>query len=65
MNPASRLSRLEAARDQHGVFVVHGRSSADHDARIAELIDAGCATPNSLFVCIKKYGDRHVSAEAN
>ena len=65
MSLASRLSRLEAARDEHEVFVVQGHSSEDHDARIAELIDAGRATPNSLFVCIKKFGDRDVSAQAN
>jgi len=65
MSLASRLCRLEAARDGHAVFVVKGHSSDEHDARIAELIDAGQATPNSLFVCIKKPGERHVSAEAN
>lgn len=65
MSLASRLSRLEATRDQHAVFVVSGLSSADHDAQIAGLIAAGSATSNSLFVCIRKSGDRHgLSAQA-
>lgn len=62
MSLASRLSRLEAARDQHAVFVVRGITPADHDARIAELIATGPATANSLFVCIRKPGEWHVSA---
>ena len=66
MSLASRLSRLEAARDVHAVFVVYGLSSEEHEGRMAELIDAGRATPNSLFVCIKKFGKcQHVSTETN
>ncbi len=58
MNLAARISRLESQRDTGGFFVVQGHSRADHKERIAELIASNVATPNSLFVCIMKFGDR-------
>lgn len=64
MSLKARLARLEAARNNHAVFVVHGLSTEEHDARIAELIDAGRASEHSLFVCIRKPGGQYVSAQA-
>jgi hypothetical protein len=58
MNLSARISRLEGQRDLGRPFLVQGRSEAEHEERIAELIAANVATPNSLFVCIMKRGER-------
>lgn len=53
----ARIARLEGQREPGGVFVVQGLTHVEDDERIAELIAAGVATPNSLFVCIMKRGE--------
>jgi hypothetical protein len=57
MNLASRIARLEGQRDVGGLFVVKGHSRAEHKERISELIASNVATPNSLFICIMKFGE--------
>jgi hypothetical protein len=37
---------------------VRGHSKAEHKERIAELIAANEATPQSLFICIMQFGKR-------
>jgi hypothetical protein len=59
MNLSARLRKLESLRDTGTVHVVQGYSDAEHDAGIAELISTHRATPDSLFVCIMKFGDRN------
>ena len=58
MNLQARITRLEEQRDIGGFFVVQGHSRAEHKERIAELIAANVATPKSLFICIRKFGER-------
>ena len=54
-----RLDRIEAARTPpQRVVTVVGRSEAEHQAKIAELIAAGAAAKHDLFVCIRKFADR-------
>jgi hypothetical protein len=53
---ATRIARLEEGRG--AFFVVHGHSKAEHKERIAELIAANEATPQSLFICIMQFGSR-------
>jgi hypothetical protein len=53
---ATRISRLEEGRG--AFFLVRGHSKAEHKKRIAELIAANEATPQSLFVCIMQFGSR-------
>ena len=56
MSLATRISRLE--EDTGAFFVVRGHSKAEHKERIAELIAANEATPQSLFICIMQFGKR-------
>ena len=56
MNLATRISRLEEGTG--AFFVVRGHSKAEHKERIAELIAANEATPQSLFICIMQFGKR-------
>jgi hypothetical protein len=43
-------------KPRHGRF--RGHSKAEHKERIAELIAADEATPQSLFICIMQFGKR-------
>ena len=53
---ATRIARLEEGTG--AFFVVRGHSKAEHKERIAELIAANEATPQSLFICIMQFGKR-------
>jgi hypothetical protein len=55
---ATRIARLEESHDSGTFFVVRGHSKAEHKKRIAELIAANEATPQSLFICIMQFGNR-------
>jgi hypothetical protein len=54
MRLSSRLTKLETAqRRQNGVFVVRGNSQEERRRQIDELIAAGKAAPDSLFIQIR------------
>ncbi|MGY3531453.1 hypothetical protein [Bradyrhizobium sp. USDA 4452] len=58
MKLATRLAKLEEVtrRGRRGLFVVSGHSNAEHREKIDALITSGRADPDSLFVCLMKFG---------
>ena len=49
-----RIEKLERG-SSGGVFVVTRYSDEEHQRKIDQAIACGKATPDSLFVCIKKF----------
>jgi hypothetical protein len=53
----NRITRLEAMTNKKsGVVVVSGKSEAEHESAIADLIANGAAQERDLFVCLMRFG---------